>query len=56
MLAIRGAHSDVLSAPTLERMQRIKPRLRVLTVADRGHPPLLDEPGCVEAIEEFLAA
>jgi len=54
-LAIRGAHSDVLSAATLERMQRTKPGLRVLTVPERGHPPLLDEPGCVEAIEEFLA-
>ncbi len=56
VLAIRGAHSDILSAATLERMQRTRPGMRVLTVPDRGHPPLLDEPGCVEAIEEFLAA
>jgi len=55
VLAIRGAHSDILSASTLERMQRTRPGLRVLTVPDRGHPPLLDEPGCVETIEEFLA-
>jgi len=56
MLAIRGAESDILSAATLARMQREKPDLATLTVADRGHAPLLDEPVCVRAIDEFLAA
>jgi len=56
MLAIRGAHSDILSEATLTRMQREKPDLRTLTVANRGHAPLLDEPECVAAIDEFLAA
>ena len=56
MLAIRGAQSDILSAATLARMQREKPDLKVLTVADRGHAPMLDEPECVAAIDEFLAA
>jgi pimeloyl-ACP methyl ester carboxylesterase len=56
VLALRGAHSDILSVATLERMQRTKPDLKVLTVPGRGHPPLLDEPGCVAAIGEFLAA
>jgi pimeloyl-ACP methyl ester carboxylesterase len=55
VLAIRGAHSDLLSAATLARMQR-KPATTALTVANRGHAPLLDEPGCVAAIEAFLAA
>jgi pimeloyl-ACP methyl ester carboxylesterase len=55
MLAIRGAHSDILSAATLTRMQREKPDLQVLTVADRGHTPLLDEPECLGAIERFLS-
>ena len=55
VLAIRGAHSDVLSAATLARMRREKPDLKVLTVANRGHAPLLDEPACVAAIEAFLA-
>ncbi len=55
ILAIRGAHSDILSVTTLARMQREKPDLEVLTVANRGHAPLLDEPGCVAAIERFLA-
>ena len=56
VLAIRGASSDILSAATLGRMQREKPDLRVLTVANRGHTPLLDEPECLTAIDEFLAA
>jgi pimeloyl-ACP methyl ester carboxylesterase len=56
VLAIRGAESDILSAATLARMQRDKPELRALTVANRGHAPLLDEPECVAAIDEFLAA
>ena len=56
MLAIRGAHSDILSAATLARMQREKPDLKVVTVANRGHAPMLDEPQCVAAIDEFLGA
>jgi len=56
VLAIRGAQSDIVSRATLARMQREKPDLRVLEVANRGHAPLLDEPECVEAIDEFLAA
>ena len=56
ILAIRGAQSDILSAATLARMQREKPDLRVLEVADRGHAPMLDEPQCLAAIDEFLAA
>jgi pimeloyl-ACP methyl ester carboxylesterase len=55
ILAIRGAHSDILSVATLARMQRGKPDLQALTVANRGHAPLLDEPECVAAIDQFLA-
>lgn len=53
-LAIRGALSDILSVATFERMQREKPDLERLTVADRGHVPLLDEPECLAAIDAFL--
>jgi len=56
ILAIRGAQSDILNAATLARMQREKPDLEVLEVANRGHPPLLDEPECLAAIDEFLLA
>jgi pimeloyl-ACP methyl ester carboxylesterase len=55
VLAIRGALSDFLSAATFVRMQREKPDFVAVTVADRGHIPLLDEPECLAAIDEFLA-
>jgi pimeloyl-ACP methyl ester carboxylesterase len=54
-LALRGVLSDVLSAETFDRMAREKPDLRRLSVERRGHPPLLDEPEVVAALEEFLA-
>jgi pimeloyl-ACP methyl ester carboxylesterase len=56
VLALRGAHSDILSEATLARMQRDKPELKAVTVPQRGHAPLLDEPECLGAIDDFLAA
>jgi pimeloyl-ACP methyl ester carboxylesterase len=53
-LAIRGANSDILSAATFARMKSENPALRQLRVADRGHVPLLDEPECLLAIDDFL--
>ena len=55
MLVIRGALSDLLSAATVARMAREKPDLEHITVADRGHAPLLNEPECLEAIDAFVA-
>jgi pimeloyl-ACP methyl ester carboxylesterase len=55
-LAIRGALSDLLSPQVFERMRREKPDLQQLTVANRGHAPLLHEPQCQEAIDRFLAS
>jgi pimeloyl-ACP methyl ester carboxylesterase len=55
ILALRGELSDVLSAATLARMQREKPDLRTVTVRQRGHVPLLDEPEALAAIDAFLA-
>jgi pimeloyl-ACP methyl ester carboxylesterase len=54
MLVIRGALSDLLSAATVERMAREKPGLEHISVANRGHTPLLNEPECVTAIDTFL--
>jgi pimeloyl-ACP methyl ester carboxylesterase len=54
-LVIRGALSDILSERVLARMQREKSDLVTLTVANRGHVPLLDEPECLAAIDHFLA-
>jgi hypothetical protein len=36
-------------------MQQEKQDLIPLTVAGRGHVPLLDEPECLAAIDAFLA-
>ena len=55
MLVIRGALSDLLSAATLQRMAREKPDLEHITVANRGHAPLLNEPECLAAIDAFVA-
>ncbi|NJD31245.1 MAG: alpha/beta hydrolase [Gammaproteobacteria bacterium] len=54
-LALRGELSDVLSRETFDRMAREKPDLVRVTVPRRGHPPMLDEPESVQAIEQFLA-
>jgi pimeloyl-ACP methyl ester carboxylesterase len=54
-LALRGAHSDLLSAATFERMQREVPSLVAVTVPNRGHAPQLDEPDSLRAIDAFLA-
>jgi pimeloyl-ACP methyl ester carboxylesterase len=54
-LAIRGARSDILSAPTFARMKSENPSLEQLEVANRGHVPLLDERECIAALDAFLA-
>jgi pimeloyl-ACP methyl ester carboxylesterase len=53
-LALRGAHSDILSDATLQRMQREKPDLRAVTIANRGHAPLLDETDALAALDAFF--
>jgi pimeloyl-ACP methyl ester carboxylesterase len=55
VLAIRGATSDILSEATFERMLREKPGLIRMEVANRGHAPLLNEPGVLPRIDSFLA-
>ena len=54
-LVIRGEHSDILSAATVQRMAREKPDLQYIAVPNRGHAPLLNEPECIAAIDRFLA-
>lgn len=56
MLVIRGEHSDILSAETVQRMMQEKPDLNYISVPDRGHAPLLNEKVCVAEIDCFLAA
>ncbi|RUT96938.1 alpha/beta hydrolase, partial [Mesorhizobium sp. USDA-HM6] len=42
MLAIRGGNSKILSAATLEEMERRHPGLETITVEGQGHAPFLE--------------
>lgn len=53
-LLIRGERSDILAEETLHRMRERKPDLVTVTVRNRGHVPLLNEPECIAAIDDFL--
>lgn len=53
--ALRGEHSDVLSAETLDEMVERHPNLRMMIVPEQGHAPVLQEQDPVEAIGSFFA-
>ncbi len=55
ILVLRGEWSDILSDETVAEMCRRHPNCTAVTVPRRGHPPLLDEPEAVAAIDAFLA-
>nr|VFJ62269.1 MAG: Pimeloyl-ACP methyl ester carboxylesterase [Candidatus Kentron sp. FW] len=55
VLALRGAISDILSQETFDKMAEIKPDLLRVTIPNRGHVPLLDEPQSLAAVDGFLA-
>ena len=55
VLALRGENSDILAAETIEKMAHEHPKLMTVTVKDRGHVPLLDEPEALKAIDAYLA-
>ncbi|MDF2366002.1 alpha/beta hydrolase [Sneathiella sp.] len=55
VLAIRGALSDVLSAEVFARMQEEDPDMEALTLENRGHVPLLNEPEALAKLDEFIA-
>jgi pimeloyl-ACP methyl ester carboxylesterase len=53
-LLLRGALSDILDEGICNEMLRRKPDLRRVTIPRRGHPPMLDEPESLAAIDAFL--
>jgi len=56
VLVLRGALSDILSVPSVARMQREHAGpFHQAEIPGRGHAPLLDEPVAVRAIRTFLA-
>jgi pimeloyl-ACP methyl ester carboxylesterase len=54
ILAIRGALSDIISPEILDAMAAQHPNLTAVTIANRGHAPMLDEPAAVTAIDAFM--
>jgi pimeloyl-ACP methyl ester carboxylesterase len=56
VLVLRGAHSDILTTDTLEKMRRARPQLEVVEIPGRGHAPTFEEAPARAAIGRFLAA
>jgi pimeloyl-ACP methyl ester carboxylesterase len=54
ILTIRGALSDIISTDILAAMGAAHPNFTALTLPNRGHAPMLDEPPAVHAIDAFL--
>lgn len=52
VLVIRGEHSDLLSAETVQAMRERHPRLTAMTVPGQGHAPALDG-DLVQMIKRF---
>jgi pimeloyl-ACP methyl ester carboxylesterase len=55
LMAIRGVHSDLLCARTLQAMKGRRRDLETVDVADQGHPPLLEEADIIGRIASFVA-
>lgn len=55
LLVIRGAHSDILSAATVEAMRRHVTGMRTLVAVNEGHAPLLWDRHSIETVKAFLA-
>ncbi|MEE8333271.1 MAG: alpha/beta hydrolase [Alphaproteobacteria bacterium] len=54
-LALRGAHSDLLSRACFDRMAVENPDLERIEVPGTAHAPSLEEPEAIAAIDDFLA-
>lgn len=54
VLAVRGGLSDLLSAEGFARMKQVKPDLEQVTVPNRGHVPLFNEPEIAPVLDRFL--
>jgi pimeloyl-ACP methyl ester carboxylesterase len=53
-LAIRGQLSDILSPEIFTNMAARRPNLITVTIPNRGHAPMLDEPAAISAMDTFL--
>jgi pimeloyl-ACP methyl ester carboxylesterase len=55
MLSVSGAASDILTADALAQMREVNPKLEIVSIANIGHAPMLDEPEAWDALLGFLA-
>jgi pimeloyl-ACP methyl ester carboxylesterase len=53
-LVLRGAHSDLLSQATFDRMVQGKAHVRGHTVPDTGHAPMLMDVQTIDIVSQFL--
>ncbi|MDI3306520.1 MAG: alpha/beta hydrolase [Acetobacteraceae bacterium] len=56
LLLVWGQASAVLSAVTVERMQELRPDMKLVALPGIGHAPTLVEPPVIAALDRFLAA
>ena len=56
LLLVRGAISDLIDPPIVERMRLAAPGMAYAEVPDVGHAPMLTEPEAWTAIERLLGA
>ena len=54
LLVVRGEHSDLLTAETVDVMAKRHAGMERLDVADQGHAPLLAEPEVIASIAGFV--
>lgn len=55
LLVIRGELSDILPEKTARKMLKRHGGATLVTVPNRGHAPMLDEPEAIRAIDHFLS-
>jgi hypothetical protein len=53
-MVLRGEHSDLLSAATVQEMQARHPALTPAVILNEGHAPLLLDPFSQRLIGDFL--
>jgi len=56
LMVIRGVHSTMLTAPTLDGMLARRDEIDMVVVPDQGHAPLLEDPKLVRRIAAFVAS
>jgi len=55
VLIVRGGRSDILADDVARKMAALLPGAELVTVAEVGHTPMLDEPVVVPAVDRLLA-